>query len=361
MRSVKNRISAVLKNSKANSLVLFNSDSEDPNFQYLTGFRGGSFEYTPLVVRKNELKLFASELEYGIAKRERPKEMEVVLVDRNTDLKKALSDELGKKTIGINGRFLPYRLYLFLSKLRPKPTKIIDASEAFALARLVKDEEEIASIRKAVAITKRAIESVKNELKVGMRETEVASMIDTHMLADGARSAFRSIVSFDANTALPHHSPSGSRLRMNSIVLFDVGAKWNGYCGDITRTFMFKPDTKSEKYKRFTEMYSVVEKAQEIALAEIKEGNIARKAHNSAAKYMDSYRRGIYKGKFIHALGHSIGLEVHDGSAGLSPGSKMRLKRNMVFSDEPGIYVEGFGGVRIEDDVLVGKGSSSFL
>jgi Xaa-Pro dipeptidase len=361
MKSIKKRINAVFKNSKADAIVLFNTDREDSNFSYLTGFGSGTFEYTPLIIQREGLTLFVSELEYGIAKMERPKEMELKAMDRKSDLKKELAKILKGKRVGINGRFLPYGLYKFLEGLRPRPKRIIDAGNALALARIVKDAEEIKSVGRAVSTTKMAIEKTKAELREGLSEREVATMIDANIVRAGAKNAFDSIVAFDSNTALPHHSPGNKRLGKNSMVLFDVGARHNGYCGDITRTFMFKPDKKSERYRRFSEMYGVVSRAQKLALSAIKEGAAGNTPHNRAENYINAYNKGAYKGRFIHSLGHSIGMDVHDGPYGLSPGSKIRLKQGMVFSDEPGIYIEGFGGVRIEDDVLVGKSSSRFL
>lgn len=359
MQSMRARLAGVFSKAKVNQILIINTDREDPNFLYLTGLKGGLFEGTVLLVRKNSMTLFLGPLEYGIAKRQKPKEMKLVLLNKRGMLRDMLKKELKGKRVGVNGYFVPYMTYRsFSSKIK---AKFVDVSEQMLQARLVKNDSELRTMRKAVAITKKALKAGRAALKSGITESEVAAVIDSTMLGLGASTAFTSIVAFDSNTALPHHSPGGSRLKRNGIVLFDIGAKVDNYCADMTRTFMFRPDKTSEKYRRLMDMYSVVLEAQKIGLSKIREGIAAGASHVAAAKYIDGYRKGLYKGKFIHSLGHSIGIEVHDGGAGLYPGCKTKLKKNMVFSDEPGIYIEGFGGVRIEDDVLVGRGSSSFM
>lgn len=362
MQSMKERMGKVFSNTKAEVILLFNSNNVDPNFRYLSGFVGGPFEYTPLVIEKNSETLFVSELEYGLAKAAKPKEMELRLMDKSMSLKKELAAMLKGRTVGINGRFLPYRLYKYLDDLTPHPKKIIDASAALELARLIKDDKEIERIKHAAAITKRAINDTRKEMKEGMSEIQVARMFDMHMLAAGCAAAFESIIAFDSNTALQHSSPGERKLKKNTIVLFDVGARYKDYCADISRSFMFKPDQSTSKSKRFEEMHQVVLDSQSMALKLMKEGIQGKKAHSAAKSYIDEYKGGIYKNhSFNHMLGHSIGLDVHDSNMGIYPGEKNKLKSNMIFSDEPGIYIEGFGGVRIEDDVLIGKNSSSFL
>jgi Xaa-Pro dipeptidase len=132
--------------------------------------------------------------------------------------------------------------------------------------------------------------------------------------------------------------------------LIDAGAKCKNYCSDITRTFIFKPDKKSASYKRVIAMIDVVKKAQRSAMALMKEGTVGKEVHLAAEKTINEADRGIYNGRFTHGVSHSIGIEDHDSGLSIS---QVVLKRGMVFSCEPGIYLPGFGGVRIEDDVLI--------
>jgi Xaa-Pro dipeptidase len=359
MASMRGRLARVFSRARVRQILIVNTEREDSNFLYLTGLRGGMFEGSVLLVRRNSMTLFVSPLEYGIAKRERPREMKLVLLDKRRKLRELLRRELKGRRVGINGSFLPYNTYRSLSS--KVKARFVDVSEQLSEARLVKDEAELKAIRRAVSVTKRALRAGMAGLKAGMTERQVAAVMDSKILELGATNSFRTIAAFDLNSALPHHFPGGARLRPNSIILLDVGARVGNYCGDMTRTFMFRPNRRSDKYRRFMEMRSVVLEAQRIGLTKMREGVPAGAAHTTAARYIDSYKKGLYKGRFIHSLGHSIGIDIHDGGAGLYPGCKTRLKRNMVFSDEPGIYIEGFGGVRMEDDVIIGRGSSSFI
>jgi Xaa-Pro dipeptidase len=355
MHSVSERIKKVFAKSDADVMFLINTNFQDSNFLYLTGFTSGVFESTPLIVTKKKLVLPVSILEYEIAKRQRPKEMKVILVNDRKQMRSIMKKYMKSKIVGINGSFIPYAHYKSIRK-HANPKRMIDATESFYAARSIKDGEEIKNIRVANAIAKKALENTKKELKIGMTEKQTAARIEYHMMNNGASgSSFRGIVSFNENAALPHHMPDNTRLKPNSIVLMDIGAKYNNYCSDITRSFMFKPYSKSERFKKFKEMHQIVSKAQQIGFKQIRDGVNGSDAHNAASDYIDKANGGKYKGKFIHSLGHAIGLEVHDSGPGLSPNQKEVLKANMVVSNEPGIYVVGFGGVRIEDDVIVTK------
>lgn len=352
MNSVADRIKKVFSGTNADVIFLINTDQQDSNFIYLTGFTSGVFEGTPLIVTRKRLVLPCSILEYEIAKEQRPKEMSIVKIDSRKRMIALMKKYMKSKMVGVNGSFIPYSYYNSLKK-NALPKRIIDVTNAFVAARSVKERYEILNIKIANRIAKQALEEVKASISAGMTEKEVAAMIEYSMMKRGASGAsFRSIVSFNANAALPHHMPDNTRLTPNSIVLMDIGAKYNNYCSDITRTFMFEPDRSSERYRRFSEMHRIVEGAQQTALRFIKEGADGSAAHNAASDYINSAFNGKYKGRFIHSLGHALGLEVHDPGTGLSERSG-KLMANMVVSNEPGIYVVGFGGVRIEDDVVV--------
>ena len=187
----------------------------------------------------------------------------------------------------------------------------------------------------------------------GMTERALKAKIDYQMVERGADSpSFESIVAFGENSALPHYSAGERRLRDGDNVLVDVGARYRLYCSDITRTFFFGHAAASQR-----EAYSKVLEAQTKAIAETREGVTGRAVHQVAAKVINQSK---FKGRFTHSLGHSLGLEVHDGP-GLTLRNPRRLKRNMVVTVEPGIYLPGHGGVRIEDDVVVTKDSCRVL
>jgi len=359
MRSIKNRLAKIFKNAGVDKIVIINTNIVDSNFLYVSGFTSGVFEDSALILDKDYAYLITSELEYATAMLQKPKEMHVIMMKSRNDFYDIMHKQLGGRTVGINGNFLPYNYAKMVAKSKPK--KILDVSGAFTEARLVKDSSEIALMREANTIAKKAFAHIPEYFKRGITEKELAADFDYLMMKNGADStSFQTIVSFGRNAALPHHMPDETRLEPNSILLIDAGAKYKNYCSDLTRTFIFEPQKSSRKYAKIIEIYNIVKEAQRRALAAIKPGIEASMPHIAAENYINSAIGGKYKGTFIHSVGHSIGIDVHDG-VGLSRGYKFRLKPGMVFSDEPGIYVNGFGGVRIEDDVLVTSKGAEFF
>lgn len=341
-----------------NKILIINTSSQDPNFIYMTDFSGGLFESSFLLVERKKATLFTYSLEYEIAKQQAPKSMKVINLNSKEKFELLKKEVKGIK-IGVNESFIPYRTYKNIKK-RLKPRRIVDVSAAFEKAREIKTDREIKQIGMAAKITKKAIAEAQKTLKIGITEKEVATNFENATLRLGADDlAFGSIVCFGKNAALPHHNPDNTKLKKGDFVLIDVGAKVGNYCADITRTIIFGKD---KDYAEKLKILNIVKDAQKKAIAQIKEGAIGGNVHLTAQKYIDGADKGEYKGTFIHSLGHSIGIEVHDGSGGfLSPGSKLVLKEGMVTSVEPGIYLPGFGGVRFEDDILVTKKGAIIL
>lgn len=348
---LRERLGKILDNCKVDYFVIANSSGQDPNFRYLTRFRSGIFENDLLIGSRKGIVLYTSELEYQTALSQKLEGMKVVKVSgRNVkEVERGIKRVLGGKVVGINGGFLNVSKYVEIRK-KYKPKKVIDISSSFSSARLVKDAYEIESIEKAASITRRALELIPRYFKEGITELELAKRFDELSASLGSeRPSFTTIVCFGKNAALPHHMPDSTRLKKGDFVLIDAGATVNGYCSDMTRTFVFDRDKRLEKEK---EMMEIVKRAQELAIEKMRPGVIGSEVDKAARNYIDSALNGKYKGTFIHSLGHSVGLEVHDGFR-LSQDAKVVLKENMVFTAEPGVYVPGFGGVRIEDDVLI--------
>jgi len=348
------KLRKIFSGAKINLLLIKNSDGQDPNFKYLTGFTSGTFEDNFLIASRKKVSVLTSELEYETALSQAKEGVEVInALGSKKDFKKAIS-VIKNKSIGVNGNFLSFNDYNKIKKF--KPSKIIDVGENLIKARLVKGVEEIANIRKAVSITKFAIMEVQKSIKAGMTELEVAAQVDFVMKSLGASgNSFDTIVAFGKNTAFPHHMPDQTKLNNGDLVLIDTGAKYNNYCADITRTFVY-----GKANKRVEEMIKFVKEVQLMAIHMLKPGVDAYAVEKKIRKYIDSYNGGVYKGKFIHALGHGIGLEVHDASVfGNTPYRK--IKKGMTLAVEPGIYLVGFGGVRIEDDILIDKNGAIVL
>ena len=361
MISIAGRLAKVFRGAKVGAILVVNTKSQDSNFVYLTGFTEGLFEGAALIATRRKLILLTNPLEYQVARKQRPKEMLVVNVKSRKQIMSYFNRYAKGRSVGVNGSFIPYSRYRYLKKLI-RPKRFVDVSENFERARAIKDDEEIRRISLANRIIKKVLSKVEREFRTGMTERGLAARVDRLMQEYGADGpSFPTIVCFGANASIPHHTPGPTRLTPNNFVLIDCGCTYGSYCSDVTRTFIFKPQKGSPKYKTMMEMLQTVREAQRIAMGSIRPGIPGKKAHLAAEKIINEAHGGKFKGKFIHSLGHPVGIEVHDVGAGLYPSETEKLQEGMVVSNEPGIYIEGFGGVRIEDDVLVTKGGPKTL
>ncbi len=214
--------------------------------------------------------------------------------------------------------------------------------------RAIKDGEEIARIAEAAKITDRVFELLVGELHPGMTEIEVAARIDYLLMTEaGDFPAFRTIVASGPRAALPHAHPSRRPIERGDFVTMDFGAVWEGYCGDMTRTVVFGEPTDEQ-----VEIYETVVDAQKAALDGIRAGMTGKEADALARDYISARGHGEH---FGHGLGHGLGLEVHEGPR-LAAKNEDVLLPGMVVTVEPGIYIPGWGGVRVEDDVVVEEG-----
>ena len=363
MTAYKSRISALLGDD-LDAILLFNGSEESSNFLYMTGFNSGVFEDTPLLLLKDRMVIFSSILEYSTAVSQASKQggISVEKMTGREEIVSSIRKFTHGKIVGFDGGYLPFGTYMHLKALA-KPKSAVNVSERFGALRRIKNADEIRYMKEAVRIVKSAFSSIPQYFRVGMTEKELSARFNYLMEEAGADAqSFKTIVCFGKNSAMPHHSPDQTRLKANSFILIDAGAKYRNYCSDMTRTFIYKPEKGSMKHRRMLDMYDTVKEAQRLALEGVKPGVSGSSIHKIAQNYIDSAKGGIYKGRFIHSLGHSIGIDVHDDSrVGFSPSVRARLEAGMVISDEPGIYLDGFGGVRLEDDVLIEKNGASFL
>ncbi|MCC6908841.1 MAG: aminopeptidase P family protein [Phycisphaerales bacterium] len=226
--------------------------------------------------------------------------------------------------------------------------KIVETSGLFSQLRVIKDEVELGLIRKAIRCQQQALEATLASLKIGQSEAEIAARLEYEMKQRGAEgSAFGTNVSAKANSSKPHYRPSSrAKLTRGSTLLIDWGAKVEGYCSDMTRAWGV-----GAMPKKIQAIYPIVLEAQLAAIDAIRGGALCREVDAAARRIIDGAGYGDYYG---HGLGHGIGLDVHEAPS-MSPrsGAKDRLEPGMVVTVEPGIYLPGVGGVRIEDDVLV--------
>jgi len=359
MSIIMNRIKRTFENTNVDALLIMNSKIQDANFKYFTNFTSGVFENSYLIVKKDSMTLVTSPLEYEIAKESKPEEMKIINAKNKEETEKALRDELKNKKVGINENFISYLDYKNLKK--NLGLELVDASNALSVARSIKDEEEIKNITIANKITKKALNEIQKYFKEGVTENQIAARLEFLFKEYGGEDlAFQTIVAFGSNSALPHHFSSSKKLTENNFVLIDCGTKYRNYCADVTRTFIFKPDKNSTKYKRMIEIYEVVEEAQKLGIKSIKEGVEANIPYDKVKEFIDTTHGNKFKDKFIHSLGHPVGLDVHDEGPGMGK-TNVKLKKNMVLSVEPGIYITGFGGVRIEDDIIVTESGAKVI
>src|SRR3989475_415943 len=259
----------------------------------------------------------------------------------------------GHRKVGINAAELTQAAFERLKKQASKSTRFVDVSEAVMKTRLVKDAEEIKRIQRACDIATKSFEETLPFVRSGVAEAEVASELVYRMQKNGATGpSFHTIVGSGPNGAEPHYTAGERKIERGDMIGIDFGAIYHMYCSDVTRTVVGGSASKEQR-----RMNGTVARAQAASLARMRPGSKAKSVDAAARDLID---RTKYKGRIIHGLGHSIGAGVHDGGA-LNPSSDLVLRPNMVFTDEPGVYVPGFGGVRIEDDGLITKKGPRYM
>lgn len=228
--------------------------------------------------------------------------------------------------------------------------EITDCTAAFNEAMSVKEEDELARIKKACEIADKAYLDMLGCFKEGMSENDAAAELEYRMRKFGASgTSFETIMAFGEGSSVPHHETGARKLKFGDVILIDFGCKWGGYCSDCTRTLLFGDDGKHEDFKK---AYAHVLEAHFAAKRNIVAGMTGREADDTARSVLRQAGLDKY---FTHTLGHGIGINIHE-SPYISPRSTNVLKDGMVFSDEPGVYFEGNFGIRIEDSVMLEKG-----
>jgi Xaa-Pro aminopeptidase len=258
---------------------------------------------------------------------------------------------LAVKKLGFEAEHISFAMYrrlnniLYSSKSRLRLVPIDGLVESL---RAVKEPGEIELITKAVAISDAAMEYIKVVMQAGMTELEVAWEIEKYLHDRGSQSIpFNIIVASGANAALPHAKPSGSKIQHGESVMIDIGARIEGYSSDLSRTICLgEPDD------TFKKVYDSVLKAQLAAITGINDSMTGKQADALARVAIE---QDGYGESFGHSLGHGLGLATHERPC-LNPNSQDRLCDGMVFTIEPGIYLSGWGGVRIEDTVVMENG-----
>jgi Xaa-Pro aminopeptidase len=227
-----------------------------------------------------------------------------------------------------------------------KPPELVPLDNVMTKIRRVKDDNEIDLIRKSVGVAEEAYDAVRGGIEVGMTENDLAGEMIFELRSRGASdSSFPVIVAAGANSSLPHYRPGESLVQKDQPLLIDWGARFKGYCSDLTRTLMI--GRVSDKMKH---VYKVVLEAQLAAISFLRPGVTTHQADRVARDIID---KAGFKDFFGHGLGHGIGREIHELPSMNKNAAEEELRPGMVVTVEPGVYLPGEGGVRIEDDVLI--------
>ncbi|MCP4570252.1 MAG: aminopeptidase P family protein [FCB group bacterium] len=319
-----------------------NDTATAPSVRYLTGYSGS----TGAVFVTRKTSTFFSDFRYTDQAKKEVKGSKVIIskkppIESLADLKEAQVKNL---RVAFEANRLTVEQRNNLQKTLPNAI-LIEKNGMVEELGICKDKFELESIKGAVAISDEAFERILGYMRPGLTEKEVAAELEYQMKMLGAeKQAFDSIVASGYRSAMPHGVASIKKLKKGDLVTLDFGAVVNGYCSDITRTVVLGKATAQQK-----KIYNLVARAQMAAIRKIKNGADSKAVDGAARKIIE---KAGYGKNFGHGTGHGISLEVH-AQPRLSPKESKPLKSNMVVTVEPGIYITGWGGVRIEDDVVV--------
>jgi Xaa-Pro aminopeptidase len=339
-------LASLLKEARLDCLLV----TSPANWYYLTGFTG---ESGILVISQRGASL-VTDGRFTVQSKEETSGVRVVLQ------KGSLLESVGvllkgsaARRVGFDPGQLTVAQFRTLRRASgPRPRWIPAAGKVEGL-RMRKDAAELLQMRKAAILAGEVVQAAIRLLKPGIREFEVAAEIEYQMRKRGASGpAFETIVAFGERAALPHARPTAKRLRKNELVVLDLGVILGHYCSDITRTVFL-----GRASRRIRTWYQAVLEAQTAAIAAVRAGASCGDVDAAARQVLTGYR---LENLFVHSTGHGLGLEVHEDPR-LARGQKRRLEPGNVITIEPGVYAQGIGGIRIEDDVVVHQDRTEIL
>ena len=335
------KISELLKEKNVDAALV----SSPANIRYISGF-AGTDSYLYLA---RDRKVILTDSRYTLQAEEAGKDCAVWTMNRERSYGVMLGELLredGAGRVGFEENAMLYGTWNnFWKKSGFGPEHWVMLGDSLSELRVVKNEQELQWMEKAESIGDAAFSYILGELKAGVTELEIAAKLEYYMRSHGAEgTSFDTIVASGYHSAMPHAVPSEKKLEAGDFVTMDFGCKYHGYCSDMTRTVVVGKASKRQK-----EVYNVVLKAQLTALKGLRPGMTCKEGDKLARDVIAKAGYGEY---FGHSLGHSVGLEIHEHPA-LSPKDGHVLQAGMVETVEPGIYIPDFGGVRIEDMVVL--------
>lgn len=332
----------------------------DENRLYLSGYTGtdGSYDETAgiLVITGKDL-ILACDPRYDQQAKEEAKMYSVVCCRKSLfEEMPSILESVSACRIGIEDARLTLKDYNeFIREVEQKGLNMdtVPCNRILKDLRIQKDEAEIGLIRKALKVAESSFLQFRKMIDRGMTEKDAAWLLERLMRENGAQAvSFDVIAASGPQSALPHAIPGSREFRPKEPLLFDFGAKVDGYCSDTTRTLIME---RSEP--EFEEIYNTVFEAQKLAVEAIRPGIKASEVDGIAREYIDSTK---FKGKFGHSLGHGVGIAIHEAPR-LSRLDHTPLESGMVVTVEPGIYIPGWGGIRLENMVLVTEDGAEVL
>ncbi len=326
----------VLNEKGLDYFVCASSEGSNTSVRYFSGFSGDT---GAIVIGEKERFLVVDSRFYTQASQE--SNFEMVKVGSSSLMDKVLEIVEGKK-IGVESSKFFYSWY---ESLKDKVKSVVNVEEDVAEIRAIKDEEEIKHIRRAVKVAQDALKRTLEKFHVGMSEREFAAILEYEMALRGAQKpSFDTIVASGFRGALPHGLASDKKMENGEMVVVDFGALVDGYCSDLTRTFAI-----GKVPQKAREAYEAVLEAQQSAM-KIAKAEMTGKEIDAVAR--ESLEKAGFGEYFTHSLGHSFGMDVHEPPF-LSPRYDKPIHANSIVTFEPGVYIPGEFGIRIEDDVLL--------
>ena len=329
-------IQKILINNKLDAIMITSPE----NIYYFSGFKSAD---AVLLLTSTESYIFTDSRYFIQADEQSPS---FIMRDISLETPSMKIKEEGYKFIGFEEEFMTYSSYKKLSSdLISVGVELIGVSRDIYRERQIKSEKEIEYIKKAAEIADNAFSFILDKIEPGKTEKDIALMLEFYMLKAGADGiSFDTICASGVRSAMPHGVASNKIIEKGDFITLDFGCKYEGYCSDMTRTVVCGKATSEQK-----KIYNTVLTAQKAAIAAVKP-NADNASIDKIAR--DIIEEAGYGEHFGHALGHSLGLNVHESPA-LSKRSTDKLKSGVFMTVEPGIYIENFGGVRIEDLLLV--------
>jgi Xaa-Pro dipeptidase len=312
-----------------------------PNVRYLTGFTGSNGQ---VLLTPDGSAFFTDGRYTEQARHEVPDLERVTYLDGFLEPVVLAAGRLGVGRLGFESEGVTFRTYEDL-RAAAKGMELVPVGGEVERQRWVKEADELAALDRAQAATDDAFDAIVGRLRAGVTERELAFELEAEMRRAGAeRSAFDTIVAFGQNAAEPHHEPTGRPLSLGDVVKMDFGALVDGYHADMTRTVAF-----GEPPGELRDVHDLVRTAQQAGIEAVRVGATGAEVDAAARSVIEDAGHGEH---FTHGLGHGVGLEIHEGPR-LRRGSDDALPAGAVVTVEPGVYLPGVGGVRIEDMVEV--------